>query len=255
MTAANIAASPGRHVHRARVGHVGQDDDAARSAHATGQLKTFIPFDVSEATLRAAASTVADLYPGLSVHAVVGDFEHHLGEIPATGERRLVALFGGTIGNFEPAHRADFLSSIAQQLHPGDAMLLGTDLVKDPDRLVRAYDDSLGVTAAFNKNVLAVVNRELDGDFDLERFEHVARFDTTNEWIEMWLKSSHDQVVRLEAIDQTIEFDRGEMMRTEISAKFRPGGIEDELNAAGLELSHLWTDAAGDYALSLSVKR
>lgn len=214
-------------------------------------LDTFVPFDVSEAILRSAALQINDRYPELAVHAVVGDFEHHLPELPSGG-RRLLALLGGTIGNFEPVARAAFLSDLAEHLSPGDALLLGTDLVKDIDRLELAYDDPAGVTAAFNRNVLHVINRELDGDFDPEAFDHVARFDTENEWIDLGLRAREPQTVHIGALDLTVAFAAGELLRTEISAKFRPAGIRDELAAAGFELAELWTDPDGDYGLSLS---
>ncbi len=220
----------------------------------SGSLETFVPFDVSEATLRTAAHDIAQRMPGLRVHAIVGDFEHHLALLPRGG-RRLVALFGSTIGNFAPAPRAEFLADIAAQLEPGDAFLLGTDLVKDSDRLVAAYDDRSGVTAQFNKNVLAVINRRLDADFDLEAFDHVARFDEDTEWIEMVLRSSRDQLVTIPDLDLVVSFERGEEMRTEISAKFRPEGVAAELASAGFDLAQLWTDRAGDYGLSLSFRR
>ncbi|MEA2704675.1 MAG: L-histidine Nalpha-methyltransferase, partial [Actinomycetota bacterium] len=151
-------------------------------------LRRFIPFDVSEATLRQAATAVAAEYPTVAVHAVCGDFDHHLGTIPGGG-RRLVAFLGGTIGNLDPKPRAEFLAALSANLAPGDALLLGTDLVKDPGRLVAAYDDAAGVTAAFNRNVLRVVNRELSADFDPDSFAHVALWDPANEWIEMRLRA------------------------------------------------------------------
>ena len=150
--------------------------DACVAGGGRGRLRRFIPFDVSEATLRQAATAVAGEYPTVDVHAVCGDFDHHLGTIPRGG-RRLVAFLGGTIGNLDPKQRAEFLAALSANLAPGDGLLLGTDLVKDPARLVAAYDDAAGVTAAFNRNVLAVVNRELDADFDVDRFGHVARWD------------------------------------------------------------------------------
>jgi L-histidine N-alpha-methyltransferase len=218
---------------------------------ARGCLRRFVPFDVSEATLRDAADAVAREYMPVEVHAVVGDFEHHLHTIP-TGGTRLVAFLGGTIGNLAPAPRAEFLAEIAKGLTPGDAFLLGTDLVKDLDRLEAAYDDGAGVTAEFNRNVLAVVNRELGADFTPERFQHVARFETGPEWIEMRLRSTVDQTVRVRDLGLRVDFAAGEEMRTEISAKFRHERVEEELADAGLELRHWWTDAAGDFALSLS---
>jgi L-histidine Nalpha-methyltransferase len=214
------------------------------------QLDRFVAFDVSEPTLRSAAASIASEYPGVAVHAVVGDFDHHLGDLPREG-RRLVAFLGGTIGNLGPNRRASFLKELAASLRPGDTFLLGTDLVKDVARLEAAYNDSAGVTAMFNRNVLAVLNRELGADFQLERFEHVARFDREREWIEMALRSTVDQVVSLADLDLRVSFTIGEEMRTEISAKFRRPTLEVEMEGAGLELAHWWTDGAGDFALSL----
>ena len=213
-------------------------------------LKQFVPFDVSETTLRDASAAIAADFD-IDVHAVVGDFERHLQTIPRGG-RRLVAFLGGTIGNLAPATRAEFLATIAAGLEPGDAFLLGTDLVKDVDRLVAAYDDAAGVTAEFNRNVLRVVNRALDADFDVDRFAHVARWNADEEWIEMWLRSDRAQPVTVRDLDLTVDFAPGEEMRTEISAKFRRERVESELAAAGLALGHWWTDPAGDFALSLS---
>jgi L-histidine Nalpha-methyltransferase len=215
-----------------------------------GTLKQFVPFDVSETTLRDASNAIASDFD-INVHAVVGDFERHLHTIP-DGGRRLVAFLGGTIGNLAPATRAEFLATITAGLEPGDAFLLGTDLVKDVDRLVNAYDDAAGVTAEFNRNVLRVVNRSLDADFDVDRFAHVARWNVDEEWIEMWLRSGGAQQVTVRDLDLTVDFAPGEEMRTEISAKFRRERVESELAAAGLALGHWWTDPAGDFALSLS---
>jgi L-histidine N-alpha-methyltransferase len=223
--------------------------DALRSF---GTLTRFAPFDVSETTLRAAAAAIGAEYPGVAVHAVAGDFEHHLDEIPGGG-RRLIAFLGGTVGNLLPDARARFLAEIAAGLGPDDAFLLGTDLVKDPARLVAAYDDAAGVTAEFNRNVLLVLNRELGADFEPDRFAHVARYDSEHEWIEMRLRSIEAQEVKVPALDLIVEFDEGEEMRTEVSAKFRRAGVERELAAVGLRLVEWWTDPAGDFALSLSV--
>jgi len=220
---------------------------------AGGRLRRFVPFEISEATLRAAAAAIAEEYPGIDVHAVVGDFERHLGDLPDDG-RRLIAFLGGTIGNFAPAERKRFLADLADGMRPGDRFLLGTDLVKDVGRLEAAYDDAQGVTAEFNLNVLAVVNRELDADFDLDQFEHIARFDRDEEWIEMRLRSRRDQHVEVRALDLAVDFGEGEEMRTEISAKFRRERVEAELAEAGLRLERWMTDPAGDFALSLSVR-
>lgn len=220
---------------------------------AAGQLRRFIPFEVNEATVRAAGEAIVAEYPGVAVHAVVGDFERHLHEIPQEG-RRLVAFLGSTIGNFAPHERKQFLSELADNLRPGDSLLLGTDLVKDVARLEAAYNDSQGVTAAFNLNVLTVVNRELGADFDITRFEHHAFFDPHEEWIEMRLRSLVEQQVRVEALDLTVSFAGGEELRSEISAKFRREKVESELASAGLRLDRWMTDEHGDFALSLAFR-
>jgi len=219
----------------------------------TGSLRRFIPFDVDAGMLQAASSAILDEYPGIEIEAVCGDFEEHLGKIPRVG-RRLVVFLGSTIGNLTPGPRAEFLSALSDTLAKGDTLLLGTDLVKDPDRLIRAYDDSAGVTARFNRNVLAVVNRELDADFDLDAFDHVAKWNADEERIEMWLRAGSAQRVRVAALDLTIDFAAGEEMLTEVSCKFREQGVVEELAAAGLKRSHWWTDPAGDFGLSLSTK-
>jgi len=219
---------------------------------AAGTLERFVPFDVSEQTLRDAAAAVAGEYD-VEVHAVVGDFERHLDQLP-TGGTRLVAFLGGTIGNLTPQQRAGFLAEVASDLAPGDALLLGTDLVKDPERLVAAYDDASGVTAEFNRNVLRVLNRELGADFDVAAFEHVAVWDAEHEWIEMRLRNPEATTVQVAALDLTVEFAAGEELRTEISAKFRRDGVAAELAAAGLRQAEWWTDHHGDFALSLALK-
>jgi len=222
--------------------------DAATSH---GKLKLFIPFDVSEQFLRDTSLKLHNEYRSLTIHGVVGDFDRHVGLIPKGG-RRLVAMLGGTIGNYAPEPRAHFLQTLVSTMQSGDHLLLGTDLVKDPDRLVRAYDDASGVTAAFNKNVLSVVNRHLDANFDLEQFDHVARWNAESEWIEMHLRSRVEQNVRVASVDLDVGFRRGELLRTEISSKFRREGVERELADVGLEMVGWYTDAAGDFGVSLS---
>jgi L-histidine N-alpha-methyltransferase len=182
----------------------------------------------------------------------VGDFHEHLGHIPRVGAPRLVAFLGSTIGNFTPAQRAVFLDDVAGLLEPHDRFLLATDMVKPADRLVAAYDDAAGVTAAFNLNLLTVLNRELGADFDPARFEHQAVWDAGNQWIEMWLRATEAMWVKLPEIDLVIGFAAGEHVRTEISTKFTPGGVASELAAAGLEVTGTWTDPAGDYLLTLA---
>lgn len=214
-------------------------------------LRTYTPVDVDDVTLEEAARRLAARYPGLAVHAVCADFERHLALLPRTG-RRMVAFLGGTIGNLAPAARKEFLAGLRATLRPGDTFLLGADLVKDTRRLVAAYDDAAGVTAAFNRNVLHVINRELDADFPPEAFEHVARYDAHHDWIEMRLRAIHAMRVTVRALDLSVPFSAGEEMRTEISAKFRREGLVEELATAGFTVDHWYADPTGDFALVLA---
>lgn len=216
-----------------------------------GTLRQFVPFDVDPTVLAESSEALAVEFPGLEIAPVVGDFECDLPTIAARG-RRTVAFLGSTIGNLEPTARASFLKQIRAILRPGDTFLLGTDLVKDTGRLLRAYDDAAGTTAEFNRNVLAVVNRELGADFAVDQFEHVAIWDAVNEWIEMRLRSTRDQQVVIRDLQLTVDFAAGEEMRTEISAKFRRDSLAAELARAGLETVQFWTDPAGDFGLTLA---
>jgi L-histidine N-alpha-methyltransferase len=218
----------------------------------SGSLQTYVPVDISEEITQRTAEELVGEYPGLDVRGLVCDFEHHLERIPDTGERRLLAFLGGTIGNLYPYQRRSFMCRIAALMFPGDHFLLGTDLIKDRARLEAAYDDQAGVTAEFNKNVLAVLNRELGADFDLDAFAHVAVFDAEEERMDIRLRSLAEQEVRVEGIDLTVEFAAGETLRTEISTKFTRDRLEEVYAHAGLELCGWFTDAAGDYALSLA---
>jgi L-histidine N-alpha-methyltransferase len=222
--------------------------DALR-AH--GTLREFVPLDVSTTALTEAANAILADYPGLRVHGVVGDFTEHLGLLPGAAPR-VVAFLGGTIGNLIPEERQKFFASLREVLDPGEWLLLGTDLVKDPDVLVAAYDDAQGVTAEFNRNVLRVINRELGGDFDVEAFEHVALWNAEQEWIEMRLRATRPVRAHLAELDLDVEFAEGEELRTEVSAKFREEGVRRELEDAGFELRRWWTDSQGRFALSLA---
>lgn len=217
-------------------------------------LRRFVPLDVSESALRAAIDTIGEDYPELEVTGVVEDFTTELAALSG-GSGRLVAFLGGTIGNLIPSERAGFLSSLRAALQPGEWLLLGTDLVKDPDRLVRAYDDSQGVTAEFNRNVLRVLNRELAADFVPADFEHVALWNAEQEWIEMRLRATRPVRVHLRELDLEVEFAEGEELRTEVSSKFRRERVADELAVAGFDLQRWWLDDAGDFALSLARAR
>jgi L-histidine Nalpha-methyltransferase len=222
-----------------------------RALQAAGTLSEFVPFDLDPSVLTEASGKLAAEYPDLRVTPVVGDFEHDLGAVPPGG-RRMIAFLGSTIGNLEPAARAAFLSEVAAALRPGDTFLLGTDLVKDASRLLRAYDDAAGVTAEFNRNILRVVNRDLDANFAVEEFRHIAVWDAANEWIEMHLSAAGEQRVTIGDLGMIVSFAAGEEMRTEISAKFRRDGIEAELAAAGLKTVGFWTDTGGDFGLTLA---
>jgi L-histidine N-alpha-methyltransferase len=221
---------------------------------AMSPARRYVPVDVSERMVREAAAELVADYPGLVVHGVVGDFERHLREVPppAGAAPRLVALLGGTIGNFPPAARRRLLRDVRAMLRPGDRFLVGTDLVKDPATIEAAYDDPAGVTAEFNRNVLHVINRELDADFDPDAFEHVAFYDPEHEWVEMRLRARERCSVRVRDLDLRVEFTAGEELRTEISAKFTSARIRADCAAAGMELQRTWTDAGRLFGLSLA---
>ncbi len=222
---------------------------SALRAH--GSLGSFVPLDVSPAALREAMAGIVKDFPALDVHGIVADFTRHLRHLP-TGGTRLVAFLGGTIGNLLPAERAEFLADLRTAVEPGDWLLLGTDLVKDREVLVAAYDDAAGVTAEFNRNVLRVLNRELGADFEVDAYAHVALWDADQEWIEMRLRAEKPMVVHLPALDLTVRFAEGEELRTEISAKFHRAGVDRELAAAGFAPRYWWTDPARRFAESLA---
>ncbi|HET6985710.1 MAG TPA: L-histidine N(alpha)-methyltransferase [Kribbella sp.] len=215
-----------------------------------GTLTTFVPLDVSESALRDAADAINADYPTLDVHGVVGDFTAHLDKLPGDPPR-VVAFLGGTIGNLLPEERETFYTSIREVLERGEWLLLGTDLVKDPATLVAAYDDSAGVTAEFNKNVLRVINRQLGADFDVDAFSHVALWDPENEWIEMRLRADRALRVLIPEVHLEVEFAEGEELHTEISAKFHRHRVEAELDKAGFRSAAWWTDSEARFALSL----
>jgi L-histidine N-alpha-methyltransferase len=214
-------------------------------------LREIVALDVSGAALSASVEQLREAYSPATVHGVVGDFTQHLALLPGDAPR-LVAFLGGTIGNLVPAERAKFLSALRDNLDTGEWLLLGTDLVKDPTTLVQAYDDAAGVTAEFNRNVLHVLNRELGADFDVAAFEHVARWDAKEEWIEMRLRATRAMEVHVPAVDLVVSFEEGEEMRTEVSSKFRPPRVATELAEAGFTLTKWWTDPVGRFAVSLS---
>jgi L-histidine N-alpha-methyltransferase len=224
--------------------------DAMRDA---GCLAAYAPVDISEQITRDTAVAIASEYE-ITVHGLVCDFERDLERIPLGGPR-VIALLGGTIGNFEPAQRASFLARVANLLGDEDHFLLGTDLVKDRAPLEAAYNDSAGVTAEFNKNVLAVLNDRLGCNFDLDAFEHVAFWDEDNLWMDIRLRSLARQMIDISALDMQVAFDRGEEMRTEISTKFAREGLAGIYAESGLDMAGWWTDPDGLFALSLARRR
>jgi L-histidine N-alpha-methyltransferase len=220
--------------------------------YAARTLVRYVPVDVTESMVRDCANELTGAYPGLEVHGVIGDFERHLDRLPQARGRRLVVFLGGTIGNFAPAPRRLFLRSIARLLAPEDYLLMGADLVKDPSVLRAAYDDTQGVTAEFNRNLLHVLNRELDADFDPSDFDHVALFDPDQEWIEMRLRSQREHTVHVRALELSVHFSAGEEMRTEISAKFTRRRLAGDLAQSGLQLVRWLMDSEQRFALTLS---
>lgn len=219
---------------------------------AAGALERFVPFDVDEATLRSAAAAIAEEYPRIRVHAVVGDFERHLALLPGGGTR-LVAVLGSTIGNLTPSVRAQFLSDLAEALVPGDMLLLGVDLVKSPERILAAYDDPGGVTAEFSRNVLRVLNDRLGADFDPEAFDHVPRWNAADEWVDIRLRARSAQTVEVTDLDLRVDFAGGEEIHTEISAKFRRDLLAEELGQAGLDVRRWWTDPGDGFGVALAI--
>lgn len=213
-----------------------------------GSLRAYVPFDVSEETLRDAADRVVARYPGLHVHGVVGDFHAHLGCVPRGG-RRLVAFLGSTIGNLAPAQRRRFFADLDVTLDSRDRFLLGIDLVKDVDTLIAAYDDAAGVTAAFNRNALRVLNRTIGSDFDPEGFDHVAVWNDSEQWIEMRLRAGVDQAVHVPGLAEPLHFAVGDELRTEISAKFTVEAMTRELWDAGFVVEDAFVASGDQFAL------
>jgi L-histidine N-alpha-methyltransferase len=220
-----------------------------------GNLRRYIPLDVSERVVHEAAQELVEEFAGLKVHGVIGDFERHLDRVPrGDGTPRIVALLGGTIGNFPPGTRRRLLRNIGALLRPGDHLLVGTDLVKDVRLIEAAYDDAEGLTAEFNRNVLHVINRELDADFSPDAFDHVAFFDRRQEWVEMRLRARRPCTVLIADVGLRVDFAAGEELRTEISAKFTRSRVEADFAAAGLVLDRWYTDSDTQFATSLATR-
>ena len=233
--------------------------DAMFASTQGGEPIRYVPLDVSENALRESSERLLEEYPGLEVRGYVGDFDHSLGRLldeSGTGDDgRLVIFLGGTIGNFSPEKRRSFLTEVSGGLRPGDHFLLGVDLIKDTRTLEAAYNDAAGVTARFDKNMLAVLNERLGADFDPDSFTHRAAYDAENQRVEMWLYSEREQEVHVREGDFSVRFDEGEGLRTEISAKFTPESAAAALEEAGLEMLDLYTDSRGYFALALGKAR
>ena len=216
----------------------------------------FVPLDVSAEVLTEAAQLIAADYPSVTVEPVVADFNEPFAELPGTPGERLIIFLGGTIGNFDDDEREQFLARIADALAPGDHFLLGADLVKPPSRLIAAYDDSSGITAEFNRNLIEVLRAELDAEgLYVDDFQHVARWNPQRHRVEMWLRARRDVDVHFNALDRDWKLPAGAEMLTEISVKFRLPELQQELRGHRLDPVESWTDARHDYSLTLAVKR
>ena len=217
--------------------------------------RRYVPVDVSESAVETCAQRLVTEHEGLEIHGLVGDFEHHLDRIPPARGRRLIAFLGGTIGNLDAPQRMRLLRALQAELRPDDRLLVGTDLVKDRARLEAAYNDTAGVTAEFNRNLVRVINAHLGADLDPEAFEHVAFYNEREQRIEMWLRARAEMRARIEVLGMEVGFSAGDQFRTEISCKFTRERLEAEYQAAGLRLEMWRTDPDALFALSLSGPR
>jgi L-histidine N-alpha-methyltransferase len=236
-------------------GSARKTDALLRPMVESGWGARYVPVDVSESAVEQCAQRLATQYEGLTIHGVVGDFERHLDRIPPASGRRLVAFLGGTIGNLDEAQRLGLLRALEHQLGPDDRLLVGTDLVKDRASLEAAYNDRAGVTAAFNRNLLHVINENLRADLDPNGFEHVAFYNEPESRIEMWLRAREEMCARIDALGIDVGFEPGEQIRTEISCKFTRESLEREYRAANLDTCGWYTDPDELFALSLTGAR
>ncbi|MFQ5991748.1 MAG: L-histidine N(alpha)-methyltransferase [Nitrospiraceae bacterium] len=217
------------------------------------RLRVYIPFDVSEGITRRIAEELANEYEGLQVHGIVGDFLEHLEHIPS-GNNRLVVLLGGTIGNLRPDAASAFLSTVCSEMATAEYLLLGVDLIKDVKRLEAAYNDSAGVTADFNKNILQVMQSMLGDKLDGDAFEHRAVYNPDQHRIEMWLRSLHQQTVHLPSLDLTLDLAKDEEILTEVSVKYDREKAEAVLGKSGFRTVDWYTDPERLFGLALAQK-
>jgi dimethylhistidine N-methyltransferase len=216
----------------------------------------YLPVDISESALRASADAMLDEYPTLAITGYASDYDGAIAAMrdrERTGVRRLALFLGSNIGNLDELAACAFLSGVRATLDHGDALLLGADLRKDPDVLLDAYDDPLGVTAAFNLNLLGRINRELGGDFDLKLFSHVASWDDADGCMRIHLASLVEQTVEIQALGIRASFAEGETIHTEDSRKYDLASIDRLAVAAGFERVRTWTDTAGRFSSNLLV--
>jgi L-histidine Nalpha-methyltransferase len=233
-------------------GSARKTDALLRPMVARERTARYVPVDVSESAVALCARRLAAQYEGLEIHGLVADFEHHLDRIPPASGQRLIAFLGGTIGNLDGPERHRLLRVLRDQLGPEDRLLVGTDLVKDRARLEAAYNDTAGVTAEFNRNLVRVINAHLGADLDPDAFEHVAFYNEREQRIEMWLRARASMRARIDALGMDVGFAPGDQFRTEISCKFTRESLETEYRAAGLRLEAWHTDADRLFALSLT---
>jgi dimethylhistidine N-methyltransferase len=213
---------------------------------------SYYPVDVASSALEVARQRLAEELPRLIVQPIVADYTQGLAQLTEIRGRKLVLYIGSSIGNFEPNEAADILKRIREGLSAGDSILLGTDLVKKASILNAAYNDKQGVTAAFNLNILARINRELGADFNLRRFRHEAVWNPASSRIEMYLVSLAPQVVKIPSLDLRLPFAEGERIHTENSYKFTPEMVNRIFCAAGLTLERSWNDSQEQFAVHLA---
>lgn len=202
----------------------------------------YVPVDVSEAALKLASKNVHAALPGIEVQPICSEFTHEKSLNLSAEGRRLALYIGSSIGNFAPADAVELLSWLRSQLFPGDTLLLGTDMVKNPASLLAAYNDTAGVTADFNKNILVRLNRELGSNFAMNAFEHRAIWNASESRIEMHLDSKRTQTVHVESLHRSFGFKRGESIHTENCYKFTPDAVEEMLLKSGYVLERSWYD-------------
>ena len=214
----------------------------------------FVPIDISQAALQSSAINLLNEHPGLDVIAIAAEYRDALHVLPTASAPRLILFLGSNIGNFKPEDAESFLQSIGQQMRGEDRLLVGIDLIKDPAVIELAYNDPAGVTSAFNKNLLARVNRELDGEFNLPCFDHKAVYLPDAQKVEMRLYSLTDQWVRVEGLRGSLRFRKGEYIHTEDSHKYSIDGFASMASRSGLTMVERWMDEDQWFALTLLKK-